>query len=107
MRIAGAARIETATGPEPGTQQQLVPADHPQQDLAQGWHRCVIDFQCLSRLARKSLELAVRAASRAETVASTGGGECWVNRHESCLRALIRLPAPALPRASVANLSRN
>src|SRR5258707_13773525 len=97
MRIAGAAGIETATGPEPGTQQQLVPADHPQQDLAQGWHRCVIDFQCLSRLARKSLELALRAASRAETVTSTGGGGCLVKRMGSRGRRFVGFRGAALP----------
>src|SRR5882724_3822797 len=107
MRVAGTARIKAATGPKPRAEHQLVAADDPQRDLAKSQHRCVIDFQCLSRLARKSLGLACRAASRAETVTSTGGSECWFKRKDSRVRRLMRLRATALPKVRVAILKPN
>src|SRR5277367_6496870 len=73
--VAGAAWIEAAARPEQRTQRQLVAADQPQRNLARPQHFCVIAFQCRSRLARRSPSLAWRAASRAETVTSTGGSE--------------------------------
>ena len=65
----------------------------------------MIVFQCLSRLARKSLRLALRAASRAETVTSTDGSECWFKRKDSRVRRLMRLRATALPKVRVAILN--
>src|ERR1700720_4480287 len=107
MRITGTAWIEAATRPEPRAQRQLVPTDDPQQYLAKSQHRCVIDFQCLSRLARNSLGLARRAAARAETVTSTGGSEYWFKRKDSRVRRLMRLRATALPKVRVAILKPN
>src|ERR1700683_4844764 len=105
--VAGAAGIEAATSPKPRGEQQLVTADDPQEELAQGRHCCVIEFQCLSRLARKSLGVACRAASRAETVTSTGGNECWFKRKDSRVRRLMRLRATAVPKVRVAMLNPN
>src|ERR1700721_1509463 len=107
MRIAGAAGIETAARAQHGTEQQLVATDDPHQYLAHGRHRCVIVFQCLSRLARKSSGLARRAASRAETVTSTGGKECWFKRKDSRVRRLMRLRATAVTKVRVAMLKPN
>jgi hypothetical protein len=59
-------------------------------------------FQCFSRLARKSFGNARRAASRAETMTSTGGRSCWFKRKDSRASRLIRLRATALPNVRVA-----
>jgi hypothetical protein len=76
MRVAGTARVKAAAWTQPGTQEQLISPDEPQQNLSEIQHRCEIAFQCLSKLARNSCSAAWRAASRADTVTSTGGREC-------------------------------
>jgi len=107
VRVARAAGIEAAARTQQGTDGELVSADGPHQYLAQRYHRCVIVFQCASRLARSSLGLADRAASRAETVTSTFGNECWFKRKDSRARRLMRLRATAVPKARVAMLNPN
>src|SRR5271169_3635293 len=107
MRVARAAGIEAAAWTQHGADGELIPADGPQQNLTNRYHRWVIDFQCWLRLARSSLGLAKRAASRAETVTSTGGNECWFNRNDSRATRLMRLRATALPKVRVAMLKPN
>src|SRR5471032_468193 len=107
MRIAGAAGIKAAARTDQRTQQQLVATDDPQQDLARLQHCWVIDFQCLSKLARNTRTSACRAASRADTVTSTGGNECWFKRKDSRARRLMRLRATAVPNVLVAILKPN
>ena len=106
MRVARAGRIEAAAGPNHGTDQQLIAADHPHQEFAGRYHFW-IDFQCSSRLVRNSREVAARAPSRADTVTSTGGNECWFKRKDSRARRLMRLRATALPKVRVAMLKPN
>ncbi len=59
-------------------------------------------FQCFSRLARNSFGAARRAASRADTMTSTGGRPCWFKRKDSRVRRLMRLRATAVPNVRVA-----
>jgi len=107
MGIARAAGIKAAVTTEPRTQAELVAADQTQQEPAHGRHRSAIERQWRSRLARKSPELAARAAARAETVTSTGGSECWFKRKDSRVRRLMRLRATAVPKVRVAMLNPN
>jgi hypothetical protein len=106
VRIARARRIEAATRAQHGADRQLIPADDPHQELARRYHFW-IDFQCSSRLKRNSCWLAARAASRADTVTSTGGKECWFKRNDSRVRRLIRLRDTAVPKIRVAMLKPN
>jgi hypothetical protein len=105
--VARTAGIEAAARTQHGADRELIAADDPQEGLARLYHRCVIDFQCWSRLARRSPALAMRAASRAETVTSTGGKECWFKRKDSRARRLMRLRATAVPKVRVAILKPN
>src|SRR5258708_20274358 len=100
MRVAGARRVEAAARTQHRAYAQLISADDPHEKLARRYHFCVIDFQCSSRLRRKSFELADRAASRADTETSTGGKECWFKRKDSRASRLMPLrptPVPTLP----------
>ncbi len=106
VRIARTRRIETATRTQHRAYAQLISADDPHQELAGRYHFW-IDFQCSSRLKRNSRELAARAASRADTVTSTGGNECWFKRKDSRARRLMRLRATAVPKVRVAMLNPN
>jgi hypothetical protein len=106
MRIARARRIEAATRTQHGAYGQLIPADDPHQEFARRDHFW-IDFQCSSRLRRNSLKVAARAASRADTVTSTGGKECWFKRKDSRVRRLMRLRATAVTKVRVAMLKPN
>src|SRR5258708_37717221 len=101
MRVAGARRVEAAARTQHRAYAQLISADDPHEKLARRYHFCVIDFQCSSRLRRKSFELADRAASRADTVTSTGGKECWFKRKDARARRLMRLRATAGPEEAV------
>src|ERR1700736_3576463 len=87
-----------------GAQRKLIAANAPEEKLARFYHCCEIVFQCASRLARKSAPFANRAASRAETVTSTGGNACWFKRKDSRARRLMRLRATAVPKVRVAML---
>jgi hypothetical protein len=107
MRVARTAGIEAAAGPKHGADGELIPADAPHEYLAGFYHCCVIDFQCCSRLARKTPSFAARAASRAETVTSTGGKEYWFKRKDSRARRLMRLRDTAVPKVRVAMLKPN
>ena len=105
--VTGAGRIETAARPQHGGDRELIPADGPHEQVARLQHFCVIDFQCPSRLIRSSFGLAARAASRTETVTSTGGKECWFKRKDSRVSRLMRLRATAVPKMRVAMLNPN
>jgi hypothetical protein len=107
MCITRARRIEAAARPEHGRDRELISADDPHEKVARLQHFCVIDFQCPSRLTRSSFSLAARAASRTETVTSTGGKECWFKRKDSRVSRLIRLRATAEPKTRVAMLNPN
>src|SRR5882757_3994472 len=101
--IAGTTGIKAAARAQHRAQDQLVRANGPHQELAHSsYHRCVMLFQCFSRLARKSVVRARLAASRADTMTSTGGKSCWFKRKDSRASRLIRLRATAVPKVRVA-----